>query len=249
MSLTCPQCGADNRDSAKFCLKCAHQLVALDAPQDFADTELSPSKRRRRRSRRARSAPSDTGRTARAALWGLLGMCALVALGAALWLWTVGSNPRPEAAAASATTPESALPPLSPAPESAALAQAADALKTLAAEAEARAAQEAATRAAEASQPRAAPSPRPVANKKADDEVAPAEPAPPPPAPAPEPAPQPVAPPPPPTPPRELCAGTTFLARAACLQSECSQPGLFNHPQCIRMRELQEALRHPDSGG
>lgn len=246
MSLTCPQCGADNRDSAKFCLKCAHQLVALDAPQDFADTELSP--RKRRRSRRARAAPSDTGRTARAALWGLLGMCALVALGAVLWLWAAGSSPRPEAVA-SATPPESTLPPLNPAPESAALAQAADALKTLAAEAEARAAQEAATRAAEASQPRTPPNPRPVANRKAIDEAPPAAPTPPPPEPVAAPAPEPVAPPPPPAPPRELCAGTSFLARASCLQSECSQPGLRDHPQCVRMRELQQSLRNPDSGG
>ncbi|NZA03119.1 zinc-ribbon domain-containing protein [Ottowia beijingensis] len=29
MALICPKCGAENRDAAKFCLKCAHQLVAL----------------------------------------------------------------------------------------------------------------------------------------------------------------------------------------------------------------------------
>ena len=29
MALICPKCGAENRDAAKFCLKCAHQLARL----------------------------------------------------------------------------------------------------------------------------------------------------------------------------------------------------------------------------
>ena len=46
MALICPKCGAENRDAAKFCLKCAHQLVALAPVPAPADP---PRKRRRKR--------------------------------------------------------------------------------------------------------------------------------------------------------------------------------------------------------
>ncbi|MCZ2292746.1 MAG: hypothetical protein LC125_12440 [Burkholderiales bacterium] len=59
---------------------------------------------------------------------------------------------------------------------------------------------------------------------------------------APAPDPQPAAP-------RELCAGSSFLARAVCLQRECRKPGMQQHPQCVQMRELQRSLHNPDGGG
>ncbi len=46
MALTCPHCGAENRDAAKFCLKCARQLVPLGPKAD------EPAARRGTRSTR-----------------------------------------------------------------------------------------------------------------------------------------------------------------------------------------------------
>ena len=48
MSLICPQCGADNRPQAKFCLKCAAQLVAL-APTPEEEARAARRRKRRRR--------------------------------------------------------------------------------------------------------------------------------------------------------------------------------------------------------
>jgi hypothetical protein len=44
-------------------------------------------------------------------------------------------------------------------------------------------------------------------------------------------------------PPATLCANSRFIAHAVCLQRECSKPGLQQHPQCVRMREQQQALQ------
>lgn len=64
------------------------------------------------------------------------------------------------------------------------------------------------------------------------------------------PAPAPVAPAPAPKPnPEQQCQGQGFLSRAACMQSQCSQPGNANTPQCKRMYETQEALRRGSGGG
>jgi hypothetical protein len=42
---------------------------------------------------------------------------------------------------------------------------------------------------------------------------------------------------------RALCADSSFLAHAVCLQTECARTGMRQHPQCQRMREQQQALR------
>lgn len=55
MSLICPRCGAENRDTAKFCLKCARQLVALPPATSSAG---GPTKKRRSRRRSSRRSPA-----------------------------------------------------------------------------------------------------------------------------------------------------------------------------------------------
>ena len=80
MALICPKCGAENRDAAKFCLKCAHQLVALGpapAPPE------APRKRRRKR-RPAEAEATAPGKRPHAVLIALL---AVFAIGA---LWGIG---------------------------------------------------------------------------------------------------------------------------------------------------------------
>ncbi|MFT4195404.1 MAG: hypothetical protein QM614_12240, partial [Ottowia sp.] len=57
----------------------------------------------------------------------------------------------------------------------------------------------------------------------------------PPPAPAPGPA--------PPAAPAALCADSQLFAHSVCLQRECGRSGMRQHPQCVRMREQQQALR------
>lgn len=67
---------------------------------------------------------------------------------------------------------------------------------------------------------------------------------------APAPAPAPPAPAPAPRQnPEQNCQGQGFLSRAACMQSQCAQPGNANTPQCKRMFEAQEALRRGSGGG
>jgi len=43
--------------------------------------------------------------------------------------------------------------------------------------------------------------------------------------------------------PAELCAGRNFLTRLFCLKRECSKPEYRQHPQCVRLREQEEANR------
>ncbi|HRL37507.1 MAG TPA: zinc ribbon domain-containing protein, partial [Ottowia beijingensis] len=99
MALICPKCGAENRDAAKFCLKCAHQLVALAPAPAPADP---PRKRRRKRRPAADATVAPRGRH-RAALIALL---AVFAIGA---LWGIGRiaarTPAPLAEAPATTTP------------------------------------------------------------------------------------------------------------------------------------------------
>ncbi len=64
--------------------------------------------------------------------------------------------------------------------------------------------------------------------------------------PAPAPAPAPV--PPRPTP-EQSCQGQSFLAKAACMQNHCAQPGNSGQSQCKRMYETQDALRRGSGGG
>ncbi|MBS0301230.1 MAG: zinc ribbon domain-containing protein, partial [Proteobacteria bacterium] len=138
MSLICPQCGAENRDSAKFCLKCAHQLVPLGAA---TEPPAEPRKRRRKRRPVAQDQPA---RRRQMLLWGVVLVGALIGMGILIGRW--GAQPAvPGATTASASAaarqaPASANPPTTlaqaataptSAPESAALMRAAEALQQL----------------------------------------------------------------------------------------------------------------------
>ena len=85
MSLICPQCGAENRDSAKFCLKCAHQLVPLGAA---TEPPAEPRKRRRKRRPVAQDQPA---RRRQMLLWGVVLVGALIGMGIFIGRW--GAQP------------------------------------------------------------------------------------------------------------------------------------------------------------
>ena len=40
--------------------------------------------------------------------------------------------------------------------------------------------------------------------------------------------------------PREQCGGRVFLALHSCLLRECPKPQYRNHPECVRVREIEE---------
>ena len=61
MSLICPQCGAENRPHAKFCLKCAKQLVSLNPSADDDARAARRRKRRRRKEAQAKAAAALRG--------------------------------------------------------------------------------------------------------------------------------------------------------------------------------------------
>ncbi|CAM5786563.1 hypothetical protein OPEN69S_01809 [Ottowia pentelensis] len=244
MSRICPQCGAENRDSAKFCLKCAHQMVPLSAATEPAALE-APKRRRKRRPKAQPEAP----RRRRMLLGAVVGVAVLAGLLLALGPWGTRADapapvaPPPALAAAQAAPPAPTAE-LVPAPESAALAQAAADLEPL----QSPAAQPAASATPVAD---AAPAAKPAARRrpaKASPEPAPppapvvAQQAPEPPAPVPVLAPR-------PAPPRELCADKSFVARGYCMQTECSKPGMGSHPQCARMHEQQDAMRRGSGEG
>lgn len=254
MSLICPHCGAENRESAKFCLKCAQQLVELSPA-----TVMLPEReeRSRRRRRRRSSAPASHSRSAW--LWATLLSLALLSLGGLIWRWGVqhGAALRQaqvtQAARTAAPTITSApavpaasapLPPIPAAVSTAPLTLSEEALKRADGEHTAPPTRAASAAAHGSATRRAAPSkrsPLPEAPAPAPAPVIEATPpAPPAPAPAAEAR---------PAPPRELCAGTRFLARGLCLQTECDKPGQRQHPQCVRMREQQEAIRQGSGGG
>lgn len=245
MSRTCPQCGAENRDSAKFCLKCAHQLVALGAVTEPAALE-SPKRRRKRRPK----TPAQAPRTRQMALWSVVLIVALISMGIFIGRWDARpdapspQSTRPSAPALAAPSTPDALP--NAAPESAALAQVAAALESLQAPATIAPTASAAS-AAEPAHAAKPPARRRTAKASAEPPPPPAAepvvtPEPPPPAPAPVAAPR-------PAPPRELCAGTSFVARGYCMQTECDKPGMGSHPQCVRMREQQDAMRRGSGEG
>lgn len=241
MALICPKCGAENRDAAKFCLTCAHQLVALGPAPDAE----KPRKRRRRRSADdlAMAAATTTVEPPQKRYGALvLALLTLIAI-AALWgiARIAAREPAPLAQAAVTTTPAPAAPPaVLPAPPAVAPAS---------------------TGMAEPPAPPPAPVPvietTPVAPKPA--RTATPTPRAPRPAPMPEPepppavpAPEPPKPAPPPAAPSQsagLCADSRFLAHALCLQRECSKAALQQHPQCVRMREQQRALQQGSGGG
>lgn len=260
MSLTCPQCDAENRDSAKFCVKCAHQLVPLGEPTQLLDIE-APARRRRRAGRgEARSSRPPVARIAAAIL---VPLAALLVLGSMGWLWSP-SAVTPAASQATDTTPaevakqrlDGAAPihAPAPAPESEAVARAANAVQALRAgstvphasadaDVEPAAAATAALqptparstatrdRKARAPQPPAAAAARVEARPQAEITASAAAIAPAPAAPA------------------TLCEDSRFFAHAVCLQNECSKPAMQQHPQCLRLHELQDSLRKPSQGG
>ena len=252
MALICPQCGTDNRDTAKFCKKCAAQLVQLwpETTNEDPPSEAAASERRRRR-----RAAQATGSRPTAMPWLVL-IAALVVAGGVSWMWSTRSAapvaatvpaPVPAPAATVAAPPvEVATTASAPTTDSAAILRAVEELKQRDAQAEAAAR-------ASAREPPAAQAPPP--SKTAPAQRRPAQPretpTPPPqvavvPEPPPEARPVEVARP---APPRELCAGTTFIDRAICLQRECGQTGMRQHPQCVQMREQQETFRRGTGGG
>lgn len=240
MALTCPQCGAENRDAAKFCLKCAHQLVPLPpapAPADWP--------RRRRRVRLA-TPVMETEEVAPKRLSALvLAVLTLFAVGA---LWGIaliaGRTPAP-LADAPATNPTAlqAEPPAVTALSAPSTPEPATVLFE------------------PASAPELAGEPEVISDTR--PELPPARPAPVRKAPRTEPPMKPVTRPTPPAtavvespvapapaqPPATLCAGTRFVAHALCLQRECDKPGRQQHPQCMRMREQQKAMQQGSGDG
>lgn len=261
MSLTCPQCGAENRDSAKFCVKCAHQLVLLSEPTQLLDIEAPAPARRRAGHDKARSSRPPVARIAAAILGSL---AALLVLGSMGWLWSpsAATPAASQAAQATDTTPagvakqrlDGAAPihAPAPAPESEAVARAVDAVQALragstvpdaSADVEPAAAATAALqptparstatrdRKARAPQPPAAAAARAEARPQAEITASAAAIAPAPAAPA------------------TLCEDSRFFAHAVCLQNECSKPAMQQHPQCLRLHELQDSLRRPSQGG
>lgn len=175
---------------------------------------------------------------------------ALLALGLTIWRWGVQHG-----AAQPATSAQVASPVPSRAPESEALERTQQALRELQAQAEQQAAQRAAERAAENARQEAARQAAPAkAARRTDAPTLPpaterdsgitetVERLPPPSAPQPEPAPA-------PTPTGPLCASEGVFARSLCLQTECRKPAFAQHPDCVRMRELQESLQQSAGGG
>lgn len=257
MSQTCPRCGADNRASAKFCLKCAQQLVPLAQAPDDAKTE-----RKRRRKKAAAAARRATRRAAppqprRPGIATAIG-CSMV-LGWLAWWWLTpsASLPRQPVAQAEASTTTATDPPaatMAVLPASTPIPPAVESAQRVAADAQtptdvAPHARAPAASSAEPSQPpvpsAAAPAhaatsrgtpktrvSRPSGNTTQRPPIASEAP---PPQTAPSPSPS-VAQ-------SALCADRQFIAHSICLQAECSKPALHQHPQCVRMREQQEGMQ------
>jgi hypothetical protein len=49
--------------------------------------------------------------------------------------------------------------------------------------------------------------------------------------------------------PAELCGDRSFLARSVCLARQCNTPALFDHPDCVRIRELDDQRREREELG
>jgi hypothetical protein len=266
MSLICPQCGAENRPHAKFCLKCAKQLVSLNPSADDAARAKRRRKRRQRKEAQARAAAAGTGISA--ARWMAPGaLAAIVLIGVVGWM-NRSTSVSEETFLADASVTNTPATPASLPETTATTAQGgpshAAAVLTAAAAASAAlngsasdsapispTAQKPPDRTAAASDrvpPRQAPQPTRKVPERARTAAEPAEAAAPP-----SPVVATSAPPPPsiasaPSA-NALCADRAFIARAVCLESECAKPALRQHPQCVRMREQQETLRHGSGGG
>ena len=245
--MICPKCGAENRESAKFCLKCAQQLVPLGAAADALPAE--PTTRQRKRRRATAEAQDLALQAPRAPRPGLYVFAGLLMASVAAWaLFSIAAHTQPDSDAsaerpAAARSAELNLTPRSDAPTSTVAASSVQRAEPApspssrpAVASVSQAAPVAAPRPVPASERRPAPrrtasAPRPV------PQVAEAPPpAPPPPAPAPRPtAPEPSA--------ARLCADSGFITHAICLQRECGRADLRNHAQCVRMREQQKLLR------
>ena len=279
MPLTCPKCGAENRESAKFCLKCAQQLVPLGPS---APPQPRAKKRRRRRQTTAAAtdvAPAPASAPAPAAAasglrWALMVAAFATAVVAAWALMrppaartadapsagaTQPAAPSPRTAAPTIAASTSILVPAPQTPVAPLPGQPAPRVSVPASSASApvqAAAPAAATRpvtvqaagvdttAAVAKRPERHPArsdkttraPRQALASPPSAVVAPPEP-------IEAPAPRPPAPAVVAAPSGALCAERRFIGYAMCLQAECTKPGMRQHPQCVRMREQQDAVR------
>ena len=276
-TLFCPNCGAGNRASAKYCCKCASLLAPL-SPQTLV-MEYVPTARRRRKHRR-HNAPLQLAPVKRSA-WPIA-LIVLIALGAGLagaWL----SQQYAQTRLTQGKPPAAAAPASNQAPPAAPAAQTAAAPAALAARPE----------------PEPEPEPEPAAENPPPDTSAPkpSEPAGPPAqspagqnvpasaatahtapkavgatprhaqrqpagseAPASrhtgiqerisyETAPRPAAPAPATTAsPEQACAGRQFISRAICLKQECSRPGMQRHPTCASIRQRERELQQASGG-
>jgi hypothetical protein len=46
--------------------------------------------------------------------------------------------------------------------------------------------------------------------------------------------------------PRERCGDRNFLSMSVCIKRECDRDAsLRNHPECVKMREIEDARRNP----
>jgi hypothetical protein len=48
--------------------------------------------------------------------------------------------------------------------------------------------------------------------------------------------------------PRDNCAGRHLIALHRCLVRECDKPVFQNHPQCIKVRAVEERARRAATG-
>jgi hypothetical protein len=44
--------------------------------------------------------------------------------------------------------------------------------------------------------------------------------------------------------PRARCGERNFLSMLVCIKRECEAPSLRNHPECVKMREQEEASQN-----
>jgi len=49
--------------------------------------------------------------------------------------------------------------------------------------------------------------------------------------------------------PSELCGDKSFLARSLCLARQCNTPAMFDHPDCVRIREQDNQRREREELG
>ena len=45
--------------------------------------------------------------------------------------------------------------------------------------------------------------------------------------------------------PRARCGDRNFLSLLVCMKRECEAPALAAHPECVKMREQEEAMQRP----